>query len=289
MTIPGQIKVVIYPSGGAEETLTVDDAMQQVLDYFALLSKAEVREPGRNEKVVWQLKSASTNSPFTVEASSVSSVPEMSVDRQALQAKQALRDGIGMILRGEAKPQWMDRDAEVVFRRIIERNLNGIGRTEMVVDADAQPITLDHRTARRAQSFLDVKAAEEAALIEDLSRKEYGSVEGRAVGLTAHYTKPALVIRERLSGRDVKCVLVNADAETIGAEHQWNEVWGNRRIIVSGICHYEKSGNLSLVDVEEITQIKVRDVPVSDLRDPTFSDGLSPQEHLDRLWGNGNG
>ena len=95
-----KIKVVVYPSGGADETLTVADAMQQVLDCFALLSKAEAQEPGSRVKVVWRLESATTNSPFTVEAMAASSDPEIAVDRQALLARNALKDGLGLILRG---------------------------------------------------------------------------------------------------------------------------------------------------------------------------------------------
>ena len=284
-----KIKVVVYPSGGADETLTVADAMQQVLDYFALLSKAEAKEPSSGVSVVWRLDSATTNSPFTVEATALSSDPEVSVERQALLAKNALQDGLGLILRGEAKPVWMDAGAEELMRRILDRNMNGISRTDIVLDMDATPIVLDHRASRKAHIFLDLKAAEEAAQVEDLSRKEFGSVEGQATGLTTHYSKPALVIRERLSGRDVKCVLPTANADAIGAQHQWSEVWSNQRVIVSGVCHYEKTGNLIRVDAQEIIRVAARDVPIADLRDPNFSDGLTPQEHLDRLWGSDHG
>ena len=287
--LDNKIKVVVYPSGGTDETLTVADAMQQVLDYFALLSKAEAKEPGNKVSVVWRLESATTNSPFTVEATAVSSDPEVSVERQALGARNALQDGLGLIFRGEAKPLWMDADAEGLMRRILARNFNGIGRTDLVVDPQATPIILDHRAARRAQNFLDVKAAEEAAQVEDLSRKEFGSVEGRVTGLTTHYTKPAFTIRERLSGRDLKCVLPAAYADAIGTQHDWREVWSNQRVVVSGVCHYEKAGNLFQVDADEISKVATRDVSISDLREPSFSDGLTPQEHLDRLWGQDHG
>lgn len=287
--LENKIKVVVYPSGGADDTLTIADAMQQVLDYFALLSKAETKEPGTQVSVVWRLESATTNSPFTVEATAASSDPEIAVERQALSARNALQDGLGLIFRGEAKPIWMDADAETLMRRIIARNLNGIGRTDVIIDSEARPIILDHRAARRAQNFLDLKAAEEAAQVEDLSRKEFGSVEGQVTGLTTHYTKPALMIRARLSGREVKCVLPSIHAQAIGAQHQWDEVWRNQRVIVTGLCHYEKMGNLFRVDADEISRVVARDVPLDDLRDPTFSNGLTPQEHLDRLWGQNHG
>lgn len=287
-TVENKIKVVVYPSGAADEALTVSDAMQQVLDYFSLLSKAEARMPGSQVSVVWRLESATTNSPFTVEAKAVSSDPELSVDRQALQARLALQDGLGKLLRGEAKPTWFDRDAETVMRRILSRNLNGVGRTDVILEPEP-PIVLDHRSARRMQNFLDLRAAEEAAQAEDLSRKEFSSVEGHAIGLTTHYRKPAIEIRERLSGREIKCVLPTITADTIGSQHQWKEVWSNQRVVVTGVCHYDKLGNITLIDAEDVTRIEARDIPIADVRDPDFSSGLEPQEHLDRLWGQGNG
>lgn len=284
-----KVKVVVYPSGAGEEGLTIADAMQQVLDYFNLLSKAEARDPRSGVKVVWRLESATTNSPFTVEATAVSSDPEVLVDRQALMARLSLKEGISKLIRGEAKPLWFDGDTELIMRRILARNLNGIGRTDIVVTEDEPPIILDHRSARRAQAYLDLKAAEEAALIDDLSRREFGSIEGQAVGLTTHYRKPAIVIRERLSGRDVKCVLPPTSADAIGSQHQWSEVWGNQRIVVTGLCHYDKVGNLILIEAEEISRLRARDVSISDVRDPDFSAGLSSQQHLDMFWGDGNG
>lgn len=284
-----RVRLVIYPSGSDDDTLTVTDAMQQVLDYFTLLAKAEARDPDSNVKVVWRLESATTNSPFTVDATAVSSNPEVSVDRQAVQARRAFREGLMHLYKGEAKPLWLDADAVLAMRRIVARNLNGIARTDVLSDEGEPPIILDHRSARRVQNYLDLVAAQEAAQIEDLSRKEFGAVEGNAIGLTTHYKKPALVMRERLSGRDVKCVLPTGAADAIGAQHQWNEVWGNQRITVAGLCHYDKVGSLVLIEVNEITRHQQRDVRISELRDPAFSAGLSPQEHLDRLWGDEHG
>lgn len=286
-----KVKLIVYPSGTGGENLTVADAMQQVLDYFTLLSKAEARDQSNPANVVWRLERATTNSPFTVEATAVSSIPDLPIDAQAYQARIAFNEGITKLLRGEEKPIWFDGDAEDAMRRIIGRNLNGIGRTDVDIGLgeDSLPIILDHRTARRAQNFLDIQAAQEAALVEDLSRKEYGSVEGQAIGLTTHYRKPALVIRERLSGRELKCVLPAASATSIGSQHQWNEVWTNQRIVVSGLCHYDTFGNLTLIDAEDISRLNFRDVSVRDVLDPGFSDGLTPQQHLDKLWGDNHG
>ena len=287
--VENTIKVVIYPSQAGEDTLTVSDAMQQVLDYFILLSKAEVHDPTRPVSVVWRLESATTNSPFTVEATAASSDPTIPVDRQALLARRSLYDGLSELFRAEAKPRWLDEAGESAIRRILARNLNGIGRTDIVISEVEPPIVLDKRAALRTQNYLDLKAAEEAAQIENLNRKEHGSIEGNAIGLSTHYRKPALVIRERLSGKEVKCVLSPEIATSVGSQHQWNEVWGNQRIVVSGICHYDKGGDIALIEAHQITALKSRDVSITEIRDPNFSNGLTPQQHLDTLWDEGDG
>jgi len=283
------IKLTVYPSGVDGEALTVSDAMRQVLDHFELLSKAEARDSTSNASVVWRLERASTNSPFTIEASPRSSNPELSVDRQALNARNSFFHGLSSLYRGESKPAWLDRHAEEILRRILVRNLNGIARTDVAINAAEPPIILDHRAARRVQNYLDLKSAEEAALVEDLSRAEYGSIRGQVIGISTHYKKPALRMRERLSGAEVKCVLQSGDAETIGSRHQWAEVWNNRNIVVSGRCIFDKSGNLVLIEADDIEDLKNYDVSIADIRDEGFSAGLTPQEHLEKLWGDENG
>ena len=284
-----KVRVVVYPSGGSDDALTVKDAMEQVLDYFALLTKADARLPGSNVQVVWRLESASTNSPFTVEARPISSDPEVPIERRAVNAAQALHVGLNQLVRGEGKPIWFDQDAEKVMRRILGRQINGVSRTDFIASEASGPVVLDARLARKANVFLDLKAAEEASKLEDLSRKEHGSIEGQAIGLSTHYAKPALVIRERLSGREVKCVLPASQADEIGAQHQWKDVWGNQRVVVTGVCHFDKTGDLVRIEADSVVKVGGRDVPLSEFQDANFSDGLSPQEHLDLLWGADNG
>jgi hypothetical protein len=261
-----KVRLVVYPSGSGDDTLTVSDAMQQVLDHFALLSKAEARDPSSNAKVVWKLESASTNSPFTIEASAISSNPEVSVVRQALQARRTMSNDLTRLYRGEAKPDWFDDEAEGAMRRIIERSLNGIARTDFVAED-----------------------AKEAAEIEDLSRKEFGSIEGQLDSLRPYNNKPAIMLKERLSGRVVPCVLSRDLADSIGQLHRWNEVWSNRRVTVSGQCHYDKDGALRRIDAHDVERHIARDVNISEIRDPNFSSGVASKEHLRRQWGDDHG
>jgi hypothetical protein len=278
------VTIVIHPSGADVDSLTVADAMQQVLDTFALLSKAEVKDPSSGATVVWRLERASTNSPLTVEATAISSHPEIPVARQAIQAINTFREGIDDVLHARAKPAWMDGESQDTLKRLLARNLNGIGRTDFIVE-DSPPTIIDHRSARRATNYLNVIAAEEALRFEDLTRKEYGSVEGNVTDATTWHGRPAFRIRARLSGRDVICVYPKGAGEYVGEDHKWSEVFKKQRVLVSGICHYNAQGDLTRIDVERIEEIKARNISISDLRDPDFTDGNSPSQHLRLVWG----
>ena len=274
------VTIVVHPSGTDADNLTVADAMQQVLDTFELLSKAEFKDGSSGATVVWRLERASTNSPLTVEAIPVSSNPEFSVDRQAINAILSFQKGMNSVLHAESKPLWIDQESEQTLKRILARNLNGIGRTDIFSDYFKSPTSIDHRSARRAQNYLDVLAAEEALKVDDLTHKEYGSIEGHVTDATTWHGRPAFRMRARLSGKELICILSKTAAAAIGDEHNWSEVFTRQRVLVSGICHYNSVGIVIRVDVDTITAIKPRDVPVSELRDTNFSSGRTPADHL---------
>ena len=80
-----RLTVKIVPPEGGMVTLTVESAMQQVLDTFRLLTAA-------SEGVIWRLVSATTNSPFTVVAEAEetgAAVLQMRVFAQSLRELQS--------------------------------------------------------------------------------------------------------------------------------------------------------------------------------------------------------
>ena len=108
---PGSIKLVIHPSGSDHESLTVEDAMQQVLDYPKLLDKAAAVHGGKSSNIAWQLLSASTNSQFTMEATAVSRIPDKSVEAEAIASASLLAESLYSILCEQRAPDWMDNES----------------------------------------------------------------------------------------------------------------------------------------------------------------------------------
>jgi hypothetical protein len=55
--------------------------------------------------------------------------------------------------------------------------------------------------------------------------------------------------------------------------------------LIPGICFFDRSGKLIKVEVKgEIIDIDPIPVNLAELHDPEFSEGLSPHDHLKRLW-----
>lgn len=278
------VTIIVHPSGADSDSLTVSDAMQQVLDIFALLSKAEADRIG-SEHVVWRLQSASTNSPFTVSAIAVASDPVSIVDREAQAAKRALGEGWNGLLNAREKASWINASTEPIVQRILTRSLNGVGRTDIRFDDDTPDVVIDHQAALRADNYLKLIAAEAAAAEEDLTRTEHGGIEGYVTDITKHYRKPAFVVRERISNRDITCVLMNPTAETALGGHQWREAWTDQRVFVTGKIYYNSKGQIVKVDADELTPIQPENVDLQDIQKGAPGPNQpTARQFLDRLW-----
>lgn len=282
------VTIVIHPSGVDADDLSVADAMQQVLDAFQILSNAQVKDVSDPASVVWRLKKASTNSPLTIVASAYSSLPEVPIARQAVQAVMSFQNGLESILHAESKPLWVHGPAEDAFRRVLSRNLNGIGRTEIITKHSSTPVAIDHRSAKRALNFLEKVAAEEALQIVDMTHKEYGSVDGYVSEATTWHDRPAFRIRARLTGKEIICVLPKQSAEEVGDQHKWSEVFKKERVLVSGLCFFNTAGVITRIDADSVTPIRSQEVSISDLR-KNGDHGVDINEHLRLTWGDEGG
>lgn len=118
----------------------------------------------------------------------------------------------------------------------------------------------------------------------DLTRTETGSIEGQVLEAMTFYGRPALRIRERITGAEVVCVFAEELAERIGREHKWHNVWRGRRVLVSGEISYRHDGTIVRIRASEMTDVDARPLAYADIADPNFTGGLSPAEYVKALW-----
>jgi hypothetical protein len=274
------VTITVHPSALSGESLTVSDALRQVLDTIDALEMVEA-ETDSGRKIVWRLAEAHTNSPpFTVVAVASPRDSQVSVEIEAGRVAGAYAQALNELMAGR-KPDWMAKEVADPLKRVFKRNLNGVGFTEIEVNG-LPPTTIAPNTARVAVNVLEQADIAER---EDLRRTEYGSIEGEVVGLAKIGGSPAIVVLERLSAIRVPCVLSDDLEEDVGPHHQWSEVWQGKYVRISGALHYDSKGALKRVNATSYQDVVWADIPVSALRGIDILDGRTIREHLDEIWG----
>ena len=277
--VPEQVTVTIRSSAGGEAPLTVQDAMRQILDFFDLLSAAG----GEDGKAVsWRLVAVSMASPLSATAQAFSDAPGILAEIVARQEKDQLSQLFHEVTEKGRVPEWMDYVTRVKARAFFNRNLNGIGRTDIKFDEEAPLTVIVERSARAAISAFE--RSERAEAEDDLSRAEIGSVEGKIIRLDTYHGQPAIRLQERLQGWQFPCVLSPSLADQIGHQHDWAEVWTGRRVQVSGQILFRAAGHIGRVYATDIKPIDEPILAYADIYDPNFTRGLSARDYLDRLW-----
>ena len=261
------ISFTAHPSALGAEYLTVSDAMRQILDLVGALEATEAADVAER-KIVWRLTDAHTNSPpFSVTAEAFSRDPTVSVGFEAALVTELSSETIRVVLAGE-RPAEIEDQAARLLRAAFKRNLNGIGQTEIFInDNDFSVVPTNARAGLNALEPI-------AIAVEDKSRVEYGSIEGRVVGLTTHYNRPALIFLERLSGSKVICTITDELVEKIGPSHDWKDVWEGRSLLIGGEIVYDAGGTVKKVNASFHSEIEWADIPLSALKtlshDPEF-------------------
>ena len=273
-----KLSVTIYPEALSSDYLTVSDALNQVLDLVDALERTESTSAGERQ-VVWRLTEAYTNSPpFTVVAQPFPAHPNLSISLEANRVATLFASEFRALLNGTPS-ELVAVDAQAPILRVLERNLNGVGRTEIQIGED-DPICVVPQAARIAKLAIGQTEIGVEVAKPDWQRTEFGTVEGEISGLTRWNGKPALDIIERLSEKRFTCVLNEELSAKIGPVHQWSEVWEGRRINVTGAMHYNSDGDLRRADIDNLEEIEWTDVPLSDLREVDILNGRTLAEYL---------
>ncbi|ORE97464.1 hypothetical protein [Aurantimonas sp. 22II-16-19i] len=282
-----RLTITVYPSTLGSEFLSVEDALRQVLDLVESVVAANANGGGKNV-VIWRLTEAHTNSPpFTVEATAFALDATASIAAEASHMVHAFSTALSALMSGR-RPARFEVEAAQHLRRVFDRNLNGVGET--LVSPEGEPeIRITRADALRAKNTLDQILAESQIDDVDLQRTEYGSAEGEVVGLTRWHDRPAILLKERLSGDRVTCVLSNALADDLGPGHAWSEAWDGRRVLIGGALQYASDGRLKRIDADRMSEMSWTDVPLSKLRTINILNGRTAREHVEQFWGKDGG
>lgn len=275
-----RITVTVESSLGEDGPLTVRDALGQVLDFFELMTVAGDHFA---QGVGWALVSVSKNSPLTATAEAFSVDPGVSVDDVTKHIKYFVSDALNSITAGVPAPGWLSVTAQEKVRALLKRNLNGVGRTDIFFDEDEPPSVIVERTARTGLYGLDRARLDSAASEPDMSHSALGSAEGILEGLTTYYNKPAVRIREPISGRPIPVVLSDTLTKDVGRQRVWQEVWAGRRVRAIGRIFYKRDGTIGRLLADDLLSVEPEPMRDKDLL-PALATNITPREFLDQIW-----
>lgn len=252
--------------------------MSQILDFFNMLAAAGGPD---SETVSWQLVEVSMKSPLSATAEAVSRVPGVPPDLIAKREKTVLSSSIDDIVSNGTVPEWMGPSTLRTAHAFFERILNGIGRTDIKFDEHSVPTIIVDKRARAAIESIELAEQATAPPAVDLSRTEFGSVEGNVLSATTFYGRPALRVKERLTGTEFVCIFSEVLAQTAGVEHNWYEIWTNKRVLVVGEIKYGRDGKVARVSAIRIRGIDPPPLSPAEAWDPSFTGGVSPAEYVE--------
>jgi hypothetical protein len=274
-----KVSITVEPSAEHPNVLDVKDAMHQVLDFFELLSADEDRV-----SYVWSLTFAGTNSPFRADAEAVSFDPAIDVTAIARSRVAEASEFLDDISQGRKPTRKLGKRRFDAARKIMRRNMNGVGRTIAKFDRRPTPFTVTPTVAARALAVFDVVEAEAFELLPaKRNRMEIGSVEGTLIDVGTDYNQPAVHIKDRKSGKTITCRVDQALMDAIAQSADFVDVWEHRRVIIRGKVYYDTSGDITRVHARSIKRINPRDMTLRDIEDPSFTGDLETAEYLNRL------
>jgi hypothetical protein len=259
------------------ESIRVEDAFSHILDLFALV--ASQSEAGASEgDVFWRLVSVTKQSPFTVIAEAVSDKSDVDVDGIARAQKARFSKNYAELRKGRLPAAWSGGRARAAAQGVMRRSRKGINSTRLVLD----------EKAREEVVITDADATIAEPVFQPIPlsrpREQIGSIEGVFIQVGTHYNQPAILVRERKTGRDIWCVVTEEQARELIAEHaNFRDVWSGRRIVVRGLVSYEGPGLISRVIASDVRRVEGRDVEVSQIRDTEVTGGLSVEEYLSKF------
>lgn len=282
MTEP--VKITITPSVADSDRLTVQDAAHQLLDLFDLLKLIDKKKGGTpDEQLEWCLTNVSMNSPLNAEVSGCSKDPTVLPDMRVLQVTGEFSRGMKAIIEGQSYDAWPDDDEMKFYTSILKRTTNGIGKTDISFGDDRPAIVLSHRIAKEGLLRVEKRKIDIEASKEDFTHQAHGSVEGVIVSTQMYYNKPSVMIKERISGENIHCVMDQALSDTIGEEHNWSEVWQSKRVLVEGLISYDAAGRPKRVNASNITLVKTKKISLADIYDEDFTNGLPVGEYQEKI------
>lgn len=269
---PAKITIELFEE--RQDAIDIRVVIDQVRDYFDLLTIQ-----GKSG-VVWKLVSASTNSPLAVEGTPVDPQTGALVSDRIQGYVNRVERCIASAQAGKAINGGLSPEKMKLFTRMLERGRNNFKSVHFNL---GEVGNYEIRAEAAARSLMAIKARDVEERGPGFAHTEIGSVEGQVVVIGTHYQEPSIKIKERVTGREIACLISQQDRDEIQSRLTASDVWTHRRVRVSGSVVYDEEGEISKVTDGNIQFIDPKPVDLDALHDPDFTGGLPAYEYVNRL------
>lgn len=275
------IKFSVAGSGLETDAPSVEDLLDQIRDYFDILSAVESAVAGDNSSVIeWRIVSASKNSPLLFEFAPYAKQYAVNIDARVELVVRNTARGLSGLKDGGQRPPYFSEKTLAKAERLFERVTNGLATTEIDYGSDLPSVRLTRVSASAAAS--NVKRI---LTPPPKSYTEIGSVEGTTFGFDRDgWGHHILKIRLRMTGDEINCRL-NGQALHEVEIRRVGEIWKNSRIQLYGTIFYKALGKVSRVDGRRIRFLRGRDqLPtIDEIQDEGFTNGKTTETYLEGL------
>jgi hypothetical protein len=209
--------------------ITADRFRRAVDAFFAIVDEVSRQIVGRSGQVRWvvSMKGGSIHLNAVPEAAK----PDVAVNVRNI--AHAVKSGIALIGRRPERPRYFTDDA---LRHV--RELASVPEARQI---DTAQVTLASSTAK-----LTPKTIANIDVLLGAAIKDYGTLEGRLLVLSAQGGTPSIAVVDPLSERAVRCwVSDDLFEEAIKAFR--------KRVSVTGLIHYRRDGQPNSIEVDELS------------------------------------
>ena len=112
---------------------------------------------------------------------------------------------------------------------------------------------------------------------------QIGSVEGTIARVDRYRSSPALLIKERISGKEIRCTVPEELRMQFANEASIDDVWSGSRVIVKGTISYSEDRSISRIEASGIRRIVPEMIPVESIQDSSFTKGLTAEDYLEKF------
>jgi len=267
---------------GADDAPLLGDLLAQIQDFFEMVSVVAASMTGDDvERFDWRVVGLSKNSPARVVVEAFSRHGYSDGEELAARARNEVVAGLIQLQTSNVRPLYFNDNVAEVADRFIRRVATSLTETG-IGDGDSQVALIE--TVGAVVAIENLNAVREDDPVHPY--RELGSIEGHIQNVGEDgYGRPYIIIKNRITGKDVRCILSGSALRALEEEPVAKVVWRKRRVTAVGILKYRSVGRISQAEVERLDFAdRSESLPqVRDIIDKHFTHGLTSEEYLEKV------